>query len=215
MTPTTKRTLSGPYIMKWVTFMVVVVVGLAFLRGLQAQREAGGIEVRPKPPVTETVAPTPPPVAPVEVKPKTRRSQSPEPKLGQVAAPASEEPVRAPAVVPVSEPQLGVQEEAPQAKPWVEPQDVTYVGKVVPCEGQKYDQSTVMGGDGSLNFFYLCLDVGSAFTKIRGDNLFNPVMFWYKNQQYRAAQLRKNDVVRVTVNDGQVLKVEMVRSVKE
>ncbi len=210
MTP--KRTLSGPYIMKWVTFMVVVVVALAFLRGIQAQREAGGVEVRPKPAVTETVAPTPPPV---EVKPKTNRSKPREPKLGQVAAPASNEPVRAPAVVPVSEPQLGVQEEAPQAKPWVEPQDVTYVGKVVPCEGQKYDQSTVMSGDGSLNFFYLCLDVGSAFTKIRADNLFNPVMFWYKNQQYRAVQLRKNDVVRVTVNDGQALKVEMVRSVKD
>ncbi len=129
-------------------------------------------------------------------------------------------PVRIAESVPmrIAEPQLGVQEgeESTSGKPWVEAQDQTYVGKVIPCEGVKYDGSTVMGGDHVLNYFYMCLDVGTAFTKVKVDNLMNPVMFSYKgNDFHRAANLRKNDVVRVKVNDGQALKVEMIRSVYE
>jgi len=120
--------------------------------------------------------------------------------------------------VRAAEPRLGVEEEPPApAKAWVEPKDVTYLGKVVVCEGTKYDQSSVMGAIDrqGLNSFYLCLDVGNAFTKVQVDNLYNPVMFTHRGGEYRAVQLRKNDVVRVKVNDGQALKVEMVKSVKD
>lgn len=127
------------------------------------------------------------------------------------------DPQRAPersAPVPSAEPRLGVVEEpADSVKGWVEAEDKTYVGKVVACEGEKYDRSTVLGGGMGLNAFYLCLDIGTAFTKVQVDNLFDPVFFTYKDVRYRVERVRKNDVVRVKVNDGQALKVEMVKSV--
>lgn len=85
-------------------------------------------------------------------------------------------------------------------------------------EGPQYDQSRVMGAIDrqGLNSFYLCLDIGTAFTKVQVDNLYNPIMFSHKGSDFnRAANLRKNDVVRVKVNDGQVLKLEMVKSVMD
>jgi hypothetical protein len=92
------------------------------------------------------------------------------------------------------EPQLGIQTEAPtSAKPWMEAQDATYVGKVMVCEGPKYSGSTVMGAIEmhGLNAFSLCLDIGTAFTKVKVDNLYKPVRFSHQGNDHHVATLRE------------------------
>jgi hypothetical protein len=217
--------------------MLVVGFGLWWFAGVSEALSRAGNSFKPRSEVAslEVGAPAAAP-APVEVaepapEPKKRKkARPPAPSQSEPAREITPPPVdypeaapapvtRAPEPQPVqraSEPRLGVEEDAPEAaKGWVEAEDKTYVGKVVACEGAKYDGSTVMGGEGVLNHFYLCLDVGSAFTKVKVDNLMNPVMFSYRGAEYRAVQLRKNDVVRVRVNDGAALKVEMVKSVRD
>lgn len=227
MTP--KRTLPATYIMKWVTFMVVVVFGLWFLRAMQARSDAGGVEVRAEPAKEVVAAPVvaeKPPEPKARAEKKAEVAETPREVVSgrpeRNASPMIEDQDYRPAAEVLdstrrTEPKLGAEEEAPAAaKGWVEAEDKTYVGKVVPCEGEKYDRGTVMGSGGplGLNYFYMCLDIGSAFTKVKADNLMNPLMYSYKGNDYhRAVGLRKNDVVRVKVNDGQVLKLEMVKSV--
>lgn len=207
MTP--KRTLPATYIMKWVTFMVVVVLGLWFLRGLQAGKEAGGVEVRAEP-AKEVAAPVvaEKPPEPQQREKKVAVAETPREVVSgrpeRDSAPLIEEEDYRPAsqvLNPPREGQLGKVEEPKPDGRMVPAEDGVYLAKVMRCPEEK-----MLCLNAGAKLLTAPWDARTAFTKPSG------VAY---NYTIAASDLEVNDLVRVTVNDGVAIKVHVEKSVRQ
>lgn len=159
--------------------------------------------VTPIPEVRGVQAPAPQPV-PVPV------TESAAQDVQQKPRPASSEPQPAPAPVVASSNGLGKESGSVAVKKFVRPDDGVYRGKVVRCEGA--------GGAGPWsgwsNAGTLCLDVGDSFIKVKFDG-----QVWVTepggDRRWKPTQLEVNDLIRATINDGTMIRAEILSNVRD
>lgn len=118
----------------------------------------------------------------------------------------------APQSAPVPAPSSGLGKESGSAavKKYVRPDDGVYRGKIVRCEGA--------GGAGPWsgwsNAGTLCLDVGENFIRVKFDG-----QMWVtepgSERRWKPTQLEVNDVIRATVNDGTMIRAEILSNVRD
>ncbi len=204
------RVQKSTYVLGWIVTMAVASFGLWWWSGVSdAMSRAGGVSytgAAPTPPAR--VPPAKGPSTPVQKHPRKKSEPAPDYPAASPAPQPVVQPVPVASPAPVT---LGKVEAGPE-KRTAEAEDGSYVAKVVRCS-KPLHPGWIVGDlrDGTWDYA-LCLDAGNGLLEVRASD---KVLFDWKDGQHYVRELRVNDVVRVRVNDGKVLKLEVVRVVED
>ena len=229
--------------MSQVTFQWLCIVGMAgviiwLIYGVNhAAERAGGVQVVPNTLTrADDAAPVTPLVKPETPTPKkhakhqetlgresaqtTSASAAPIPEVRGVQVPVpqpapvvrydapSPAPVPTPVPVPAPSSRLGRETNPPVEKKYGAVEDGTYRARVVRCS----DAGGAGPWSGWSNGGKLCLDVGDQLMKVKFDG---QVWVTQGDRRWKPTQLEVNDMIRVWINDGTMVKAELLSNVRE
>jgi hypothetical protein len=103
---------------------------------------------------------------------------------------------------------LGREVNPPAEKKYGPADDGTYRAKVVRCS----DAGGAGPWSGWSNGGKLCLDAGDQLMKVKFDGA---VWVTQGDRRWKPTQLEVNDVIRVTINDGTMVRAELLSNVRE
>jgi hypothetical protein len=140
--------------------------------------------------------------------PEVRGVQVPAPQPVPVARYEAPPPAPVPMPAPAPSSALGRETNPPVEKKYGAVEDGTYRARVVRCS----DAGGTGPWSGWSNGGKLCLDVGDQLMKVKFDG---QIWVTQGDRRWKPTQLEVNDVIRVRVNDGTMVKAELLSNVRE